>query len=272
MGEAAFNDMPWQDLQRIRQERPLVHNITNYVVMHSTANALLALGASPVMAHAAEEVEDMVHLARALVINIGTLSPPWIESMLKAGTAARRLGKPVVLDPVGCGATPFRTATAQRLLKEIRPTIVRGNASEIRALVCSGSGTKGVDSTLASEDSLQDAKALSRVSGCVVSVSGQTDVIVQGETVGWIANGHSVMTRVTGMGCIATAITAAFAAVNSNYFQAAVHAMAIMGIAGEMAAARSQGPGTFPAQFLDALDQMQESDLTQRLQLKISSN
>ncbi len=122
--------MIWQDIERIRAERPLVHNITNYVVMNTTANALLAIGASPVMAHALEEVEEMVGLARALVINIGTLSAPWIEAMIKAGKAARRRKIPVVLDPVGCGATRFRTAVAQQLLREVVPTIIRGNASE----------------------------------------------------------------------------------------------------------------------------------------------
>jgi len=136
----------WSDVQRIRSEAPLIHNITNYVVMNTTANALLALGASPVMAHAIEEVEAMVGLARALVINIGTLSGPWIAAMLKAASAAKRRGIPVVLDPVGAGATRYRTEAAQRILTDTPPAIVRGNASEIRALYYAESETKGVDS------------------------------------------------------------------------------------------------------------------------------
>ncbi|MCX6621512.1 MAG: hydroxyethylthiazole kinase, partial [Acidobacteria bacterium] len=134
--------MIYEDVRRIRSEAPLVHNITNYVVMNTTANALLALGASPVMAHAAEEVEEMAAIARALVLNIGTLSPPWIAAMLLAGPVAVAGGKPMVLDPVGAGATRFRTETAQRLLEELRPDVVRGNASEIRALVYQDQTTK----------------------------------------------------------------------------------------------------------------------------------
>ena len=258
----------WEDLQRVRAEAPLVHNITNHVVMSSTANALLAIGASPVMAHACQEVEEMVSLARALVINMGTLSTAWVEAMVKAGQEAQRRGIPVVFDPVGCGATQYRTATAQQLTAEIHPTIIRGNASEIRALLRSGQGTKGVDSTQTPEDVIEEAGALSRACQCVVSVSGAVDLIVEGNSVARVANGHPIMTRVTGMGCIATAITAAFAAVNPLPFRAAAHAMAVVGIAGEMAAERSTGPGSFSPHFLDALYLLQESDLTQRLKLQ----
>jgi hydroxyethylthiazole kinase len=260
--------MIWQDMQRIRAEAPLVHNITNYVVMNTTANALLAIGASPVMAHAVEEVEEMVGLARALVINIGTLSAPWIEAMIKAGTEARRRNVPVVLDPVGSGATPFRTATAQRLIREIHPAVIRGNASEIRSLLRSGPGPRGVDSRHLPEEVLADAGALSRSAGCVVSVSGPVDLIVEVNAVVRIANGHPMMSRVTGMGCTATAITGAFVAVNPSPFRAAAHAMAVMGIAGEMAAQRAAGPGSFQPMFLDILYGIQESDITQRLKMQ----
>ena len=260
--------MLWEDIQRIRSEAPLVHNITNYVVMNSTANALLAIGASPVMAHASQEVEEMVSLARALVINMGTLSTAWVEAMFKAGQEALRRGIPVVFDPVGCGATKFRTATAQELTEGIRPAIIRGNASEIRALFRSVQGTKGVDSMQTPEDVLEDAVALSLACRCVVSVSGAVDLVVEGNSVVRIANGHPIMSRVTGMGCIATAITGAFAAVNSRPFQAAAHGMGAVGIAGEMAAERSAGPGSFPAQFLDALYLLRESDITHRLNMR----
>jgi len=260
--------MIWQDIERIRAERPLVHNITNYVVMNTTANALLAIGASPVMAHALEEVEEMVRLARALVINIGTLSPPWVRAMIKAGKEARRRKIPVVLDPVGSGATRYRTTVAQKLLREVAPTIIRGNASEIRSLLGHEAGTRGVESRQTPDQVMDEARALSTTAGCVVSVSGPVDLIVEGNAVVWISNGHSMMARVTGMGCTASAITGAFAAVNPQTLKAAAHAMAVMGIAGEMAAEHSAGPGSFQMHFLDTLSGIQESDIAQRLKMQ----
>jgi len=258
----------WQDVQRIRAEAPLIHNITNYVVMNTTADALLAVGASPVMSHAVEEVEEMVGLARTLVLNIGTLGASWIESMVKAGREARRLGVPIVLDPVGSGATSLRTTAAERLIAEVPPTIIRGNASEIRSLVHAERATRGVDSTHDSEEAVAAARALAARCDCVVSVSGTTDVIVSSETVIRIRNGHPWMPRVAGMGCTATAITGAFAAVSPSPLRAAAHAMALCGIAGEMAAERSQGPGTFQAAFLDALFLVEDSDFEQRLRME----
>jgi len=260
--------MIYQDIQRIRTESPLVHNITNYVVMNSTANALLAIGASPVMAHAIEEVSEMVSIARALVINIGTLSVPWVEAMIRAGQEARVRKIPIILDPVGCGATQFRTATAQRLMQQIRPTIIRGNASEIRSLLRADRGTRGVDSRHSPEEVADDARALSRSAGCVVSMSGPVDMIVEGDFMVLVENGHPMMAKVTGMGCTASAITGAFAAINPSPLRAAVHAMAVMGIAGEMAAERSTGPGSFQVNFLDILHCIQETDIAQRLKMK----
>ena len=259
----------WQDIQRIRAEAPLVHNITNYVVMNTTANALLAIGASPVMAHAQEEVEEMTALAKALVINIGTLSTAWIDSMMKAGRAARQKGIPIVLDPVGSGATRFRTETAQALVLNSAPSIIRGNASEIRSLVLAEQSTKGVESVHASEETLEAAQILSTKFGGVVSISGRTDLIVEGSRTIRILNGHPLMSRVTGMGCTATALTAAFAAVNPSYFAAAANAMAVMGIAGEIAAEHCAGPASFEISFLDALYNIQESDIAHRMKMEI---
>ena len=258
-------DLLWNDISRIRAEAPLVHNITNFVVMNTTANALLALGASPVMAHAAEEVEDMAALARALVINIGTLSPPWIESMRKAMRSAATLDRPMVFDPVGAGATRFRTETCHRLLDEAPPSVVRGNASEIRALAGAAADTKGVDSTETSDAALDAARTLVARYGCVVTVSGAVDIIVSADRVVRVANGHPMMPRVTGLGCTATALIGAFVAVNPSTLDAAAHAMAVMGIAGEMAAAQSPGPGTFQVRFLDALYRLEASDIRSRL-------
>lgn len=257
----------WRDVEKIREGAPLVHNITNYVVMNTTANALLSIGASPVMAHSVDEVEEMAALASALVINIGTLSGPWIEAMFKAAGAARRKGIPIVFDPVGAGATSLRTETARRFLAEGRPTIVRGNGSEILALMKAKGETKGVDSRHGAEAALKAARAISRGHGCAVSISGPVDVIVQGKDVIRVANGHPMMPKVTGLGCTATALTGAFAAVNPSPLRAAAHAMAVMGIAGEIAAAKASGPGSFQMHFLDALFALSEDDLASRLKV-----
>ena len=249
----------------IRKTSPLIHNITNYVAMNNSANALLAIGASPVMAHAEDEVEDMVVIAGALVINIGTLSAPWIQAMQRAARYALERNVPVILDPVGAGATPYRTRTARELLRECPPAIIRGNASEIIALLDEGSKTKGVDSTAASGDALDVARQLSGICGAVVCVSGETDYICHGDDTTRIMNGHAMMTRVTGMGCIASALCGAFAAVNGNLVEAAGQAMAVMGIAGEIAAQDAPGPGSLQVRFIDALYRLSESDIADRL-------
>jgi hydroxyethylthiazole kinase len=258
----------WQDVQSIRERSPLVHNITNYVVMNTTANALLAVGASPVMAHAVEEVEEMATLAQALVLNIGTLSEPWVKAMVRAGLVAHARGIPLILDPVGAGATNLRTNAARLLLEECGPTIVRGNASEIRALAGGVGGTRGVDSTEASEGALDAARALSEKYGCVVSMSGQTDLIVEGQKVARVTNGHPMMTRVTGMGCTASALTGAFAAVNPSAFWAAAHAMVFCGVVGEMVAEHARGSGSFQVEFLDTLSSISSEELSRRARLR----
>jgi hydroxyethylthiazole kinase len=257
----------WAAVQAIRQRGPVIHNITNFVVMNTTANALLALGASPVMAHAEEEMADMVAIASALVINIGTLNQPWVKSMFKAAEHAANRGLPIVLDPVGAGATPYRTNTVRALVAATRPTIIRGNASEIMALCGDQVTTKGVDSSEASQDAVGAAQALHKSLGSVICVSGETDYIVGGGELVRIRNGHPLMTRVTGLGCTATALCGAFAAVTSDPARAAAQAMAVMGIAGEMAAAKAEGPGTLQMHFLDVLFRLTEDDITRRLRL-----
>jgi len=256
----------WAAVQAIRQRGPVVHNITNYVVMNTTANALLAIGASPVMAHAEEEMADMVAIASALVLNIGTLSKPWVRAMFLAAECAATRGIPIVLDPVGAGATPYRTQTVRELVAATRPTLIRGNASEIMALCGEGAGTKGVDSTEASRDALAAAQELHQSLGSIICISGATDYIVGGPETYRVANGHPMMTRVTGLGCTATALCGAFAAVTPDPALATAQAMAIMGIAGEMAAEKAEGPGTLQLHFLDALYRMTEGDLA-RLRL-----
>ena len=257
----------WQDVERIRAQAPLVHNITNFVVMNTTANALLALGAAPVMAHALEEARAMAGLACALVLNIGTLSRPWIAAMLESGQEANRRGIPIVLDPVGAGATPFRTQTVQELLGALRVAVIRGNGSEIRALSYAEQATRGVDSRHAAEEALGAARTLAENRGCVVCASGATDLVVAPGRVMRVSNGHNMMARVTGLGCTATALIGAFVAVNAEPFEATAHAMAVMGIAGEMAAQRSAGPGSLQVNFLDALYLLRREDIDARLKI-----
>lgn len=255
----------WEDILKIRKEAPLVHNITNFVVMNTTANALLAIGASPVMAHAVEEAEEMAGFARALVINIGTLSGHWIDAMILAGKAAVKKGIPIVLDPVGSGATKYRTATALRIMEETPPAIVRGNASEIASLAGDASTTKGVDSTRSSDSAADLALALAGKNRCTVSLSGATDIVTDGNEMVRIRNGHPMMTKVTGLGCTASALTGAFAAVNPSRLAAAVHAMAVMGIAGEIAAEKGKAPGSLQTIFIDTLYRISEKDIRKRL-------
>jgi hydroxyethylthiazole kinase len=250
-----------QDLDRLRQHKPLVHNITNLVVMNFTANALLAAGASPVMAHAHEEVEEMVSLAGALVLNIGTLTPHWVQSMEIAGRKANELGIPVILDPVGAGATRLRTQSALRLLEQLRVSVVRGNASEVLALARSGGGTKGVDSIHGVDEAVEAAGLLARELGTVIAITGPRDLITDGTSLWRVANGHALMGSVTGMGCAATAMMGAYLAVQPDPVAAAVGGLCYLGLAGQKAAAASQGPGSFQAAFLDELWSMSPQTL-----------
>ena len=242
-----------RDLKQVREQLPLVHNITNYVVMNNTANALLAVGASPVMAHSVDEVEEMASIASSLVINIGTLEKAWVEAMLLAGKTALSKQIPIVFDPVGAGATSYRTQICKQIIETCKPSIIRGNASEIIALCNANVQTKGVDSTASSDSALDSAKALALQTKAIVVISGQTDYITDGTLVNTVENGNPLMARVTGMGCTATAMVAAFAAINPNQLEAATHAMAIMGIAGEIATAQSRGTGSLQLNFLDEL-------------------
>jgi hydroxyethylthiazole kinase len=250
-----------KNLIAVREKSPLIHNITNYVVMNNTANALLALGASPVMAHAVEEVKEMASIASALVLNMGTLSPKWVEAMLIAGETAHVKNVPVIFDPVGVGATSYRNETAVQILEHCKPDVVRGNASEIMALAKENITTKGVESTASSESAIEAAKNLAVQTGGVVVISGVEDFITDGVSILSVKNGSPLMPKVTGMGCTATAVVAAFSAVNPNFLLAAAHAMAVMGIAGELAAQKSTGPGTMQLHFLDVLYTLSAGDI-----------
>lgn len=256
---------PGASLALLRERKPLVHNITNYVVMNETANAILALGALPVMAHAREEVEEMVALAGALVLNIGTLSPEWVDAMLLAGRAANAAGVPVTLDPVGAGATRYRTDTAKRILDEVRVSVLRGNAGEVATLAGVEAEVRGVESIDSGGDPAALARQAARMLGLVASVTGPVDHVSDGERIVSIANGHPLLASITGTGCMSTALTGCFlAAKPAAPLEAAAEALVALGVAGEDAAAGADGPGTFHARLYDALAALDPATLGRR--------
>ena len=242
-----------QNLIAVREKKPLIHNITNYVVMNYTANALIATGASPVMAHAPNEVEQMVSFAGALVLNIGTLDDGWIDSMIIAGKKATALKTPVILDPVGSGATTLRTESSKKIINETKISVIRGNASEILSLKNSDSKTKGVDSIHSVEDACNTAKLLAKELQTTLAITGSVDLVTDGDRTVHISNGHPLMACVTGTGCTATAVIGAFLAVDSDPFSAAATGLAFFGLAGEVAGEKAQAPGSFMINLLDAL-------------------
>ena len=242
-----------EDCLQIRRKAPVVHNITNYVAMNFSANVLLSVGASPVMSSEPAEIEELAAISSALVINIGCIEQLQAQAMDMAASAAHRMGKPWVLDPVGVGISRLRTDTAKRLAGEFKPAVIRGNASEIMALAGAGTMPRGVDTANESRVAVEYAVRLAEKYSTVVSVSGPVDYITDGLQVIGLANGSPLMPMVTAMGCSASAVTAAFLAVNDNALHAAADAMALMGVAGERAAAFSVGPGSLMTNFLDVL-------------------
>jgi hydroxyethylthiazole kinase len=253
-------------LRELRESKPLIHQITNYVVMNETANATLAIGALPVMAHAVEEVEEMASFAGALIVNIGTLSHAWVDAMLLAGKAANAAGAPVVLDPVGVGATAFRTDTARLILAEVDVAVVRGNAAEIAALAGIASEIRGVESIGAAAEGVELAREAAKKLGVVASVTGPTDYVSDGTRALAVANGHPLMATITGSGCMSSAITGCFLAVAPPLEGAAV-ALAAFGVAGEDAARDAKGPGTFHANLYDALYNLTPELLEERAKI-----
>jgi len=251
-------------LKQLREQKPLVVNITNYVVMNNTANALLAIGASPIMAHSKQEMAEMMSFCGALVINIGTLDSHWIQRMHYAVEQANVHRKPVVLDPVGCGASQIRTQTARQIAQQAETLIIRGNASEIIALAGEVSKGKGVDAQDSSDSAICAAKCLVNEYHCCVVVSGETDHVVTKDTHIKLQNGSAMMPLVTGTGCSLSALTGAFAAVGEL---SGLAAAAVMSIAGEIAAEKSAGPGSLQVNLLDALYLLDEQAIRQRINL-----
>ncbi|HHS50919.1 MAG TPA: hydroxyethylthiazole kinase [candidate division Zixibacteria bacterium] len=255
-----WNAIVKANLQAVRESAPLVHNITNFVVMNSSANILLAQGAQPVMAHAVNEVEDMIKIASALVINIGTLTDEWVRAMILAGKTANEIGVPVVFDPVGAGATKLRSEKTEEILTEVKPSVIRGNASEINA-IAGFEGARGVDSVHDVDGIGEFAKALAKSHDCVVGVSGERDLITDGELTIRVANGVPLMTRVTGVGCGLSATVGAFIGVNENVFDATVSAFGFYALAGDLAFTMAKLPGSFMPAFIDALHYLDENHL-----------
>ncbi|THF79893.1 hydroxyethylthiazole kinase [Cohnella fermenti] len=251
------------NLQEVRDRKPLVHNITNVVVTNFTANGLLALGASPVMAYARQEVAEIAGIAGALVLNIGTLNEVEVEAMKLAGRAANERGVPVVLDPVGAGASAYRTETARSLLDELDIAIVRGNAAEAANLIGRDWTIRGVDAGAGGGDVAELARQAALKLGCVVAITGETDYVSDGRRTAAVRGGDALLTRVTGAGCLLSSVIGAYAAVVPDPLEAAVAALAAYSAAAELAAARAgkQGPGSFQIAFLDLLWSVSPSDV-----------
>ena len=258
----------FRDSLLLREKSPLVHNITNYVAMNAAANALIAAGASPLMSFCKEEMDEIVRSADAVVINIGCLDMGQIEAMKAAASAALRYGRPLVLDPVGAGASALRLETSLQLIRDYHPSIISANASEVLSLALRKKFGRGVDATQATQtaqaaqaaeataQAIQAAKALAKASGSIVSMSGPVDCITDGDRMESISGGSPLMARVTAMGCIASAISGAFAAVAPGAFNAALDARMMMKICGAKAAERmasADGTGTFACRFIDEL-------------------
>ncbi|MCK9306114.1 MAG: hydroxyethylthiazole kinase [Methanoculleus sp.] len=253
--------IPADLLAAVREQRPLVHHITNSVTINDCANITICAGAAPVMAEAPEEVAAMVAAAGALILNIGTLSRGQVDAMLLAGRRANELGVPVILDPVGAGATEFRTATVRRLLDALEVAVLKGNAGEIGVLAGTGGSVRGVDSGGVTGDPVETARECARLTGTVVSMTGAVDVVTDGGRVYLIRNGNPMMDRLSGTGCMAASVTAAFAAVADDYAVASAAALAAFGRAGERAAAGARGPYSFRTALFDELAGLTPDDL-----------
>lgn len=254
-----------ETLEKVREGRPLVHNITNVVVTNFTANGLLALGASPVMAYAEEEVADMAKIASSLVLNIGTLNSQTVEAMIIAGKAANENGVPVIFDPVGAGATRYRTETAQKIMKEVNVSVIRGNAAEIANVVGENWEIKGVDAGDTNGNIVEVAISAARKMNTVVVITGKEDIVTDGKNTYVVKNGHPILTKVTGTGCLLTSVIGAFAGVEKDLIKAAIAALSFYGIAAEKAAEKTAkfGPGSFQIEFLNQLSLTSSEDIEQ---------
>ncbi|HTX43833.1 MAG TPA: hydroxyethylthiazole kinase [Methanocella sp.] len=266
MDNKIFADM----LSEVRAKRPLVHHITNYVTVNDCANVTICIGASPVMAHAKGEVAEMAAMAGALVLNIGTLDEAQVGSMLLAGARANSLGIPVILDPVGAGATGLRTESARRLLRDLDIAVLKGNAAEIATLAGAEGSIKGVDSYGIKGEPLDIARALAKKMNRVVAISGATDIVTDGKRTMLVDNGHPLMGRVSGTGCMAASMAGAFAAVAKDHVAASAAAFAAFGLAGEKAARHCEGPASFKVALLDEVYNLTPGELEKGARVRVA--
>jgi len=255
-------------LAELRSKRPLVHHITNYVTVNDCANITLCIGAAPVMAEAPEEAREMVAMADALVLNIGTLTSWQIGVMLEAGGRANECDIPVILDPVGAGATTMRTDASLLLLDRLEIAVLKGNAGEIGVLAGAGGKVRGVDSQGSGGDALTIAQAFADNEGIIVVVSGATDIVTDGARVLLVENGHEMMGRLSGTGCMAASLAGAFAAVSDDYVLSSAAALAAFGLAGEKAALHSAGPYSFRTSLFDELATLSPGDLARGARIR----
>lgn len=255
-------------IDEIRAKRPLIHHITNSVTMNDCANVTLSIGAAPVMAEAAEEVEEMVSRADALVLNLGTLSRHQVNSMLKAGRTANTCGFPVILDPVGAGATRMRTESARLLIRQIRISVLKGNAGEIGVLADAGGSVSGVDSRGLDGNALDIGKEYAGQMGFTVVITGAKDIVTDGKHSAIVENGHAMMGKLSGTGCMAASLVAAFAAVCSDYVTSSTAALAAFGVAGERAAQRASGPYSFRTALMDEVAGLLPEDVIRQARVR----
>lgn len=259
-------------LIEVRNKVPLIHNITNYVTVNDCANITLAIGASPIMADDIEEVEDITSISSALVINIGTLNKRTIEAAIKAGKKANELKIPVIFDPVGAGASRLRNETTKKILDEIKITILRGNLSEISFIAGISANTKGVDSSKEDEknDKILIAKNVAKKLNCIVAITGATDIISDGKKVVKILNGNSMLSKVTGTGCMTTSLVASYSGITNDYFLAAISGIASMGICGEIAYKNigNAGTGSFHIAIIDAISNLDKKTFEEMIKLE----
>jgi len=261
-------------LKKIKEQKPLVHHITNWVTIYDCANIVRAIGALPVMAHAKEESADMAKIAGALVLNIGTLTNELIESMKIAGKSANEKGIPIVLDAVGVGATKLRDDKAFELLNELKINIIKGNASEIAKLAGEQVQTKGVESTKVEANLIEVAKKLATERKATVVITGAEDIVTDGSDVYLCNNGHDMMGSIVGTGCMVASVIGAFAAIEKDQAKAAASALTCFGIAGELASRNSIGPGSYKQSFYDEIYNLNEADIhdMEKLEKKATIN
>lgn len=256
-------------LTNVRSKTPIVHCITNYVTVNDCANIVLAAGGSPIMADDIGEVADITSISNALVINIGTLNARTVQSMLAAGQTANALGVPVILDPVGAGASALRNETAAQLLQNVHFAVIRGNISEIKAVALGSSTTKGVDADSADqlneqnrEEVIAFAKKLSQETGAVIAITGKEDLITDGKECYMIKNGHVMMSKITGSGCMLTCVIGCYLGANANPLTATSAAICAMGLCGELAYQEGIGTASFRTRLIDTMSNLTAQQLT----------